>query len=141
MTIPAVTIHGLADARLALSIQTPLTLLSGPNAGVYAGAGWWRAVIALAAAEFGPAPDILDCGTNPAAAVEALRAHCTTLVLSPGPAWADVSERAARQGAIVLPTRPPAFDLAGYKPRDARWHLAAWLQSANSRLNEFGDGT
>ena len=141
MIPPVVTVHGLADARLALSLQAPLTLLSGPNAAAYAGPAWWRAVIGLATAEFGPVPDILDCGDNPAWAIEALRAGCTTLVLTPGPAWPDIAERAARQGATVLATRPPAFDPAGMRPRDARWHLAAWLRSANARPNEFGDET
>ena len=141
MILLAVTVHGIADARLALSIQAPLTLLSGPNAAAYAGPAWWRAVVALAIAEFGPVPDILDCGDNPAWAVEALRAGCTTLILAPGPAWHDVAERAARQGATLLAIRPPAFDPAGMRPRDARWHLAVWLRSANAAANMIGDET
>ncbi len=141
MIAPAVTIAGWADARLALSMQAPLTLLSAPNAGSFAGAPWWRAVIDLAVAAYGPVPDILDCGDNPAVAVEALRAGCTTLVLAPGPAWDDVAARAAAMGCVVLPARPPSFDLTGLRPRDARWHLAAWLRSANAATNTGGNGT
>lgn len=141
MNPPVVTIHGWTDAQLALSMQAPLTLLSGPNAGSYAGAPWWREVIARAAAAFGPVPDILDCGDNPAVAIEALRAGCRTLVLVSGPAWHDVAARAAGLGCVVLPVRPPSFDLAGFRPRDARWHLAAWLRSATPATNGDGDGT
>ena len=135
MMPPAVVIHGLAHAQLALSMQVPLTLLSGCGAASYAGCGWWRALMRLVADEFGPMPNILDCGTNPARAIEALGAGCRTLVLAPGPAWADVAERANRQQATVLASRPTAFDLGGLRPRDARWHLAVWLRSANAAPN------
>ena len=60
MRPPAVIIHGLDHARMALAPGLPVTLLSAPGAGVYAGAGWWRALmLALCPAD----PDILDCGS------------------------------------------------------------------------------
>lgn len=139
----AVVIHGLPQARLALDLQSPLTLVSAASAG--ARRDWWQALMALVAAEYGPMPDILDCGANPAQAVEALRAGCRQIVLDPGPAphaiWSDVTARASVIGAVVHATRPPAFDLAGLRPRDARYHLAAWLRSANSEHNAQGNGT
>ena len=125
---PAVVIHGLHQAQQALSLGRPVTLLSGPNAAAYAGCGWWRALMALAGAEY----DILDCGASPGRVIEALSAGCLAMVLDPGPAFADVAERAARNGALVLPARPPALDLG--QPGAAR-HLAAWLGSANAPAN------
>lgn len=145
MMPPGVVIHGLDQARLALAMQSPLTLVSGPDAASYAGIAWWRALMRLIGDEHGPMPDVLDCGANPAQAVEALRAGCRTLVLAPGPAWVDVADRARRMGALLLGARPPAFDLAQLRPRDARYHLAAWLRSANAPANarpiSEGNGT
>ena len=123
---PAVVVHGLADARAALRPGQPVTLLSAPGAALYAGCGWWRALVTRALAEVGhDAPDVLDCADAPGRAVEALRAGCLRLVLDPAvPAFASVVARAATMGAAVLPVRPPALDLA--RP-GARRRLDAWL--------------
>lgn len=123
---PAVVIHGLPDARTALRPGRPVTLLSGPGAASYAGCGWWRALVTRALAEAGrSAPDVLDCADAAGRAVEALRAGCLRLVLDPDvPAFADVVGRAANLGAIVLPARPPALDLAD---PGAQRRLDAWL--------------
>ena len=60
MTLPpAVVIHGLPHARLALRLGRPVTLLSAPGAPSYAGCAWWRALIAAARAEF-PRSEPLD---------------------------------------------------------------------------------
>jgi hypothetical protein len=107
---PAVVVHGLAQARLAVAAG-PVTLLSAPGAAIYGGCGWWRALVA---ASGGAGPDILDCGGAPGRAMEALRAGCRLIVLDPAvPAWALVAERAAGVGAAVLTVRPAALDLAG----------------------------
>jgi len=126
---PAVVIHGLAQARAALAPGLPVTLLSAPGAGIYAGVGWWRAVIAAAATEAGgPGPqvrDVLDCGDSPGRALEALRGGQALLILRCGPdVWDDIAERAARLGACLLDARPPALDLA---ERGAARHLPVWL--------------
>ncbi len=126
---PAVVVHGLPHVQLALAEGMPVTLLSGPNAAAYAGCGWWRALMTMA----GAADDILDCGDSPGRVLEALSIGCRAMVLRPGPAFADVAERAARTGAIVLAARPPALDLA---TRGAGRHLAAWLGSANPAPSE-----
>src|SRR5689334_18677107 len=42
---PAVVIHGLADARTVLAAGSPVTFLSAPGAALFAGCGWWRALI------------------------------------------------------------------------------------------------
>ncbi len=130
MTLPpAVVIHGLAHARLALRPGRPVTLLSAPGAPSYAGCAWWRAVIAAARTEF-PAmnpPDVLDCADAPGRALEALSVRCGIIVLRPGPAFADIARRAEAQGAIVLAEPPPSLDLGD---RKTAWRLPAWLGTA-----------
>lgn len=119
---PCVVVHGLADMRLALSASRPITLLSAPGAAIFAGAGWWRALMILAkqdhTIEF---YDVLDCADSPGQAMAAIRAGQRRLVLDPAcPAFA----RVAATGALVLPERPPALDLAH---RGAPRQLDAWL--------------
>ena len=120
---PAIVIHGLPDLRLATAPGLPVTLLSGPGAAIYAGCGWWRALMALGA---GGNPDVLDCADAPGRAMEALRAGCRLLVLDPAvPAWSLVAARAEVVGASVLAQRPPALDLA---QRGAARRLQSWLE-------------
>jgi hypothetical protein len=116
---PCIVIHGLAHARLALAPGRPVTLLSAPGAALYAGCGWWRAVIAAAQTD---APDILDCADAPGRALEALSIGCRRLVLLPCPAWDALADRAT--GALLLRERPPALDLAA---PGASHRIAAWL--------------
>jgi len=122
MSLPqAVVIYGLEHARLALAPGRKLTLLSAPGAALYAGCLWWRGVIE--AAGFA-GPDVLDCADAPGRALEALSVGCRHLVLLPCPAWDSVNERAAAAGAVLLPARPEALDLA--RPGAER-RIAAWL--------------
>ena len=117
---PAVIIHGLADARAVLARGRPVTLLSAPGAGLYAGCGWWRALAAQARAEFPNAPtpnaptmDVLDCADGAGQALAALRISVVRLVLwQAAPGWAAVSAIARAKGGFVLPEAPPALDLA-----------------------------
>ena len=120
---PAVVVHGLPHLRAAMAPGRPVMLLSGPGAAIYAGCGWWRALMALGA---GANPDLLDCGDAPGRAMEALRVGCQRLILDPAvPAWPLVAGRAAAVGAVLFAARPPALDLAA--PGAAR-RLAAWLE-------------
>src|SRR5271168_4381219 len=99
---PAVMVHGLQQARAALAPGLPVTLLSGPGAGGYAGVGWWLALVALAAAGGPVPPNVLDCGEATGRALEAVRAGQRLLVLRTNPAlFRDVAERAARSGGAV----------------------------------------
>ena len=124
MLSPAVIIHGLGMARAALEPGLPLTFLSAPGAGVYAGVGWWREVIEAAAAPAGTC-DILDCGDAPGRALEALRRGQKHLLLQAEPAiWEDVADRAEQVGATLLARCPDALDLGA---RGAFRRLAAWL--------------
>jgi hypothetical protein len=125
---PAVIVHGLGDARLALSAGLPVTLLSAPGAALYAGCGWWRAVVRQAGAEFPAVPvaDILDCGNGAGQALAALRIGQRHLVLSPdSPGWDAVAAIAAGHGGELLPQAPPALDLA---QRGAARRLHDWLR-------------
>jgi hypothetical protein len=125
MTEPrAVIVHSLAQARQALAMNLPVTLLSAPGAGVYAGAGWWLALVA-AAAEGAPPPHVLDCGATAGRALEALRAGQKRLILqAPDAIFAEVAAIAASYGATVLRTTPASLDLG--RPGGAR-QLTAWL--------------
>ncbi len=125
---PAVIVHSTADIHAALAPGLPVTLVSAPGAALYAGAGWWVALIAAARSEH-PGhrfDEILDCGDAPGRAAEALRAGARSLVLSP--VWPAAYERvrlmAEEVGATLRPVMPPALDLA--RP-GARRRLAAWL--------------
>lgn len=119
---PAIVVHGLADAVAALAPGLPVTLLSAPGAGVYAGAGWWRALVEAARATH-PATscaDLLDCADAPGMAMAAIRAGQKLLVLDPAcPAYARIATL-----ATLLPARPPALDLGD---RGAARQLRAWL--------------
>ena len=60
---PAVIVHGVADVTAALAPGLPVTLLSAPGAGCFAGCLWWREIVALGR-EVVPgalAIDVLDC--------------------------------------------------------------------------------
>ncbi len=118
----AVVVHGLADALAALAPGVPVTLLSAPGAGSYAGAGWWRALVTMAHAAHPDTPchDVLDCADAPGHAMAAIRAGQSILVLDPAcPAFARVAAL-----ATVLATRPPALDLAEH---GAARRLRTWL--------------
>jgi hypothetical protein len=111
---PAVVVHGLSQATAALRQGRPVTLLSGAGAGLCGGAGWWRALVAAAAARWPDTPmqDILDCADGPGAAMAALRLGQRRLVLAPSvPAFPAVESAASELGAFVLAGRPPALDL------------------------------
>ena len=121
---PAVIIHGLADARLALSKQRPVTLLSAPGAGLYAGCLWWQALVVAAETDN---PAFLDCADAPGRAVEALKLGLRGIILLCEPAvFAAVNGIAQARGAVVLAAAPAALDLA---VRGVERKLDAWLQA------------
>ena len=112
----AVIIHGLADARFVLGLGRPVILLSAPGAAIYAGVGWWRAVVAAARAERPDAPfeDMLDCGDAAGRAAEAIRAGQRIVILAAGPPplRLRVLALAKECDAELLPEAPAAPDLA-----------------------------
>ena len=123
---PAMIVHGIGDARDALAWAaacgqakrgsesnpegTGVTLLSAPGAALYAGCGWWRALVATARSEYPSVPcnDILDCADATGHALAALRIGVTRLVLrSNAPGRAAVVTIAEAMGGFVLAERPP----------------------------------
>ncbi len=125
---PAVVVHGLADAHTVLAVGAPVTLLSGTGAALYAGCGWWRALITRARTEHPDISidDILDCADAPGLALGALRIGQRRIVLNPAsPGWSSVAAIAQSLGGEVLTSRPPCIDMA--HPAAAR-RLHVWLQ-------------
>ena len=114
---PVIIVHALAHAVVALEVAAaagrPVALASAPDAGIYAGPGWWRELIA-AAREAVPAAQytaLLDCGDDAGAAQAALRAGVETIVFT---GRADVARRLAdiaRQRGARLMTERPVTDL------------------------------
>jgi hypothetical protein len=154
---PAIVVHSLAHAVAALQAAAeagrPVLLLSAADAGLSAGAGWWRGVIA-AARDSVPAARmtaLLDCGDDAGAAQSALRAGVDAIVFS---GRADVLERLAdianRRGSRVLSERPlQALDLGDdfFAPPDALRRLVLAILRGemtgsieNSRGNNLGTG-
>lgn len=128
MLHPAVTIHGLDEGRWGLATGLPVTLLSAPGAGAFAGVLWWRGIVARLALEF-PAvalTDLLDCADAPGTAMAALRAGQRAVVLAGNvPAWPAVDAAARALGAHLFADRPESLDLAA---PGARRRLDAWLR-------------
>jgi hypothetical protein len=115
-------VHSLAHAGAALTAAAEadrsVVLLSGPEAGRYAGPGWWRASIEAARAVVPTArcTALLDCGNDAGAAQGAIRAGVEAIVFT---GRADVAARladiAGQRGARLLTARPAAtLDLADF---------------------------
>ena len=114
---PVIIIHSLAHAIAALSAaaeaKRPVTLASAPNAGIYAGPGWFGALVA-AARDAVPAAQgaaLLDCGDDAGAAQAAIRAGIEAIVFT---GRSNVAERLAdiaRQRGCRLVTARPQADL------------------------------
>ena len=122
LKLPSVVVHGRAEAEWALRVAAgrPVLLLSAPGAALNAGPGWFKAVLAQAAAEYPASPftAALDCAAAPGAALTALRAGFKRVIFDLGhPSAASVLGAAAEAGAEVLGTRPEALDLGTLDPR------------------------
>jgi hypothetical protein len=118
----------MADACMVLAVGAPVTLLSAEGAALYAGCGWWRALIGRARAECPDIPidDVLDCADAPGLALGALRIGQRRIVLDPAaPGWSSVAAIAASLGGEALTSRPPSIDMAD---RSAARRLHVWLQ-------------
>jgi len=118
MTGRAVIIHELAHARAALAaaaaLGTGVALWSAPGAAAAAGAGWFDAVVRLAAAG---QPDaavtaVLDCHDRADLAQAALRQGVPHVCYSgPTAAARRLADIAEQYGATLHRRRPPALDL------------------------------
>ena len=116
---PVIVVHSLAHAVAALSAAVEhnraIVIASAPDAGIYAGPGWFGALL-QAARRMVPAAQataLLDCGDDAGAAQAAIRAGIEGIVFT---GRTDVAARladiAGRRGAMLLTRRPqPALDL------------------------------
>jgi hypothetical protein len=104
-------IHAVAALTAAAEASLPIVLLSASDAGIYAGPGWFKAMIdaanqAVPSAKF---TALLDCGDDAGAAQGALRAGIEAIVFTGRPAVAErLAAIADRQGARLLTARPQA---------------------------------
>lgn|GEM_PF-302822 len=132
---PVILAHGLTDALAAAgaaaALGVPLVLAGAPGAGGYAGAGWFRALLAaVRAAHPGVAlTGILDCGDRPGPALAALRAGVRDLrYTGGGPAAARLTGMAAAAGARLWRDLGPALDLRALPdPDDKALACRTWL--------------
>ncbi len=110
-----IIVHSLAHAVAALTASAEtgrkVTLASAPDAGIYAGPGWFGGLIA-AALEAVPAAQckiLLDCGNDVGAVLAAIRAGIEAIVFT---GRADVAERLAdiarQRGSRLVTIRPEA---------------------------------
>jgi hypothetical protein len=97
----AIVVHSLAQAVAAVSAAAeagrPIAVASAPDAGIYAGPGWFREVLrgareAVPTARFS---SLLDCGDDAGAAMAAIRAGLEVIVFT------GLAEAAARLGYIT----------------------------------------
>jgi hypothetical protein len=137
---PLIVVHSLAHAVAALTAaaeaERPIVLASAPDAGIYAGPGWWRSLIAAAraAAPTAKATALLDCGDDAGAAQAAIRAGVAAMVFT---GRAEIAARladiAGQRGIQLVTERPtPALDLAaGFfaSPETLRRRCADHLRS------------
>jgi|SRR5579872_3863436 len=113
--------HAVAALAAAAAADRAIALLSAPDAGIYAGPGWFKALVDAAR---GAVPGagftaLLDCGDDAGAAQGAIRARVEGIVFT---GRADVAARltaiAAASGSHLLTERPEAaLDLG-------RWFFA-----------------
>ena len=116
---PVILIHSLAHAVAALSAAAErghsIVIASAPAAGIYAGPGWFGALV-VAARETVPAAQtiaLLDCGEDAGAAIGAIRAGIEGIIFTGrADAAARLADIADKRGALLITSRPqPALDL------------------------------
>lgn len=131
--------HAIAALEAAAAAAKPVALLSAPDAGIYAGPGWWKA-LADAARDAAPGAAFtttLDCGDDAGAAQGAIRAGIEGVIFT---GRADVAARLAAiasvAGSHLRTQRPEAvLDLGRWFFADAdelRRHCADALAAPRS---------
>jgi len=125
-------VHGLADALASLeaaaSLGRPVVLLSAPGAAAYAGAAWFRALVALARERWpaAAATAMLDCDDRAELVQGALREGLADLVFTgPAATAARLADIAGQQGARLHRRRPESLDIA--RPEQALAACRDWL--------------
>jgi hypothetical protein len=107
-----IVIHTLAHAIGALAAARrearPVTVLSAPDAGIYAGPGWFGAVIEAARSAVPEArfSAFLDCGDRPGSALAAIRAGIEGVIFTGrAEVAARLADLARQHGVRVLTER------------------------------------
>jgi hypothetical protein len=115
---PAVVVHSLAQARVALSIAAdlgvPVTLLSAPGAAGTGGPAWFRKLARLAGDDHPEAvfSTVLDCGDRPGLVLATLRdGHGQVCFTGRNVVAEKLAAIADQVGARLLTRRPKALDL------------------------------
>ena len=127
-----IIVHSLEHARAAVAaaaaLGVPVTLVSAPGAGAYAGPSWFKALVDAAAAAH---PEtavtaVIDCGEEPGTVQAALRAGFSRVIFTgPEAARGALADIAAARGAVLERAGTPALDLRDASDAEAacRWHL------------------
>jgi len=117
--LPVIVVHQLSHAiaalRAAAASGCPIVLASAPEAGIYAGPGWFGALVA-AGRETVPTARflaVLDCGEGTGAALAAIRAGIEAIIFTGRPdVAARLADIAGQHGVRFATTRPvTALDL------------------------------
>lgn len=134
MTARAVIIHSLEQARAALAAAeacgVPIVLYSAEGAAGSSGIGWFTSVIEAARADHPRAvfEAVLDCGSNGALAVAALRGGCRAVVIrGTAPLRRKLAVIAAGMAARIDAGASGALDLR--HSNDPHGAVIAWLHA------------
>ena len=130
---PAIRIHSLAEARIALDVARalgrPVTLTSARGGAGHAGPGWWRALVAILRAEYPEVAmiTILDCDDCAGDALASLREGVERICFrGRADVAAKLSAIAAQLGAEVATELPLGLDLRDL--RDPHLACTVWLR-------------
>jgi hypothetical protein len=140
----AVVVRNVAEAstacRAAAAARCPVTLVSPPGAGLFAGPVWFKALTAVARRESGASPKgvrfVLDCADAPGAVLAAIRAGVEACAFSGNvKARARLAAIARRAGVALVQPPNDAFDLTQNSDFDG---LLAWFSSPAPSLQRPG---
>lgn len=142
---PIFIVHSATQARDALAAAAEagvaILLLSGTGAGLYAGPGWFRALIEGGRDRHGTAflaGAILDCGADAGAALAAIREGVKTICYSGSPATRRrLNEIATVAGVSIRPRGTlwrRALDLDRVAARQRCEACADWILPQAKRM-------
>ena len=129
--------HAVAALTAAAETGRPVILASAAGAGIYAGPGWWRELIAAARAAVPMAQStaLLDCGDDAGSAQGAIRAGIEAIIFTGAAAvTARLSDIARERGCRLVTERPEAaLDLgaAFFASLDLRRRCSEYLSSVS----------
>ena len=132
---PYVIVHTIAHVREAVStaqtLGRPVTLISAPGAAASTGAEVFMHMIAAGLEDSGISvyPAVIDCGSDPGQALQALRLGCTNIRLDAAPeVIAKFHDMVGPDGLVLDGTPLNVYDFADYD-RDQAPGLEDWLQT------------